>query len=421
MMRIAYFDCFAGISGDMILGALVDLGLPLPVLEAELRKLPVDGYRLRVSRVNKLGLTATKVDVLLAEEGGERLADSEFEEVGAHHHGQDHPHHHNDHGRQLSQIVELIQGSRLAPTVKEMAVKIFRRLGEAEAKVHGVPVEKVHFHEVGGVDAIVDVVGCAIGFHHLGITEVFASPVHLGQGMIRMAHGLYPIPGPATANLLAGVPVYQTQIKGELTTPTGAAVLTAVASGYGPMPAMTGDRVGYGAGTRDREIPNVLRVFLGEQDCPGYHEGQAVMVETNIDDLNPQVYDYLFDRLSEAGALDVYLSQVQMKKNRPAAVLHVLTAPDGVDRVLEVIFTETTTIGVRTYAVARRLLRRETETLETEFGPIRFKRAWLGDRMVNAKPEYDDCKAAAQRFGVPLKLVEERVRSNYSTREQIQP
>lgn len=448
-MRVAFFDCFAGISGDMILGALIDLGLPVDLLEQELRKLPLDGYRLEVSQVNKLGVTATKFDVFLVKEGEERLADGAYQEVPHHHHGHHHEHdhhHHNhthshdhDHGhhhehRALSDILALIDRSTLDPVVKSLAARIFRRLGDAEAKVHGVPVESIHFHEVGATDAIVDVVGCAIGLHYLGIDAVYASPVHLGQGMVKMAHGLYPIPGPATANLLVGVPTYQTDLKGELTTPTGAAVLTAVAKGYGPMPPLTISGVGYGAGTKDRSIPNVLRVVLGEPAAPdhsaegknmgttpqqhaaptepgGYHSGQAVMIETNIDDMNPQFYDHLFERLTEAGAMDIYLNQVQMKKNRPATVLHVLTAPSRLDGVLSVIFTETTTIGVRTYEVTKRMLQREIHTVETEYGAIRVKLSRLGGQIVNVKPEYDDCRAAALAAHVPLKLVDERARA----------
>lgn len=454
-MAAAFFDCFAGISGDMILGALIDLGLPLEVLERELRKLPVDGYRLQVTRVNKVGVMATKFDVILVTEEEERPADSLFAEVGHDHHhhdhhhhdhGHDHHHHHHHHHRyhhehrSLVQILGLIDRSGLDPSVKELASRVFTRLGEAEAKVHGVPVEQIHFHEVGATDAIVDVVGAAIGLHYLGVDEVYASPVHLGQGMVKMAHGLYPIPGPATANLLLGVPTYQTDIRGELTTPTGAAILTAVARGYGPMPPLTISKVGYGAGTRDRSIPNVLRVALGQRaSAPGpvsgfpaaaagpnlgplpdqhrapvmaggYHEGEAVMVETNIDDMNPQFYAYLFERLLDAGAMDLHLSPVQMKKNRPATVLHVLTAPEGVDRILEIIFEETTTIGVRTYPVTKRMLQRESLVVDTEYGPIRVKVSRLGARIVNVKPEYDDCLAAAKRSQVPLKLVDERAR-----------
>jgi pyridinium-3,5-bisthiocarboxylic acid mononucleotide nickel chelatase len=325
----------------------------------------------------------------------------------------------------------VIQDSALSDRVKTRACAIFSRLAEAEGQVHGSPTDKVQFHEVGGTDAIVDIVGAAIGLEQLGIESVYASPLPLGSGFIRSAHGLYPVPGPATANLLRGVPVYTTQASGEMVTPTGAAIITSLAQGFGPMPAMTVESVGYGAGTRQREFPNVLRGFIGEsypasQEVPfgartgrdpypqqhqvpagepGYHEAQAVVIETNIDDMSPQLFEHLSDLLLAAGALDVVMLPVQMKKGRPGMLLHVLAYPTSVDVLLEIVFSESTSIGARTYPVTKHMLQRETRLVETPYGRVRLKLAWLGERLVNVAPEYEDCREIAYHKGVPLKEV----------------
>jgi hypothetical protein len=458
-MKIAYFDCFAGISGDMTVGALLDLGLELAVLKQELQKLPLDGYRLETTPVDKLGIRATQFRVLLPGPQGEQLADAEFQEVNPggdspeqaedapepHHHH--HHHHHHASGekaphehRSLAEILALINHSALSPKVKATASEIFTRLGQAEAQVHGMPLEEVHFHEVGGVDAIVDIVSVAIGLEQLGLERIYASPLHLGRGFVRCAHGLYPVPAPATANLTAGVPVYSTAAKGELVTPTGAAIITTLAHQFGPMPVMTPHATGYGAGSRDREFPNVLRIILGEvqagqamtaanhhhrgrdpfpeqHDAPqspaGYHEGPAVIIETTIDDMNPQLFENLVDRLLAADALDVTLIPVQMKKSRPGTVLHVLAHPSSVDRLLSIIFTESTSIGVRTYEVTKHMLQREIHTVETPFGPVRVKVARLKDRIVNISPEYEDCRHLAQQHEVPVKEVYNAARQGF--------
>ena len=492
-MKTLYLDCFAGISGDMFVGALLDVGLELADLERELRKLPVSGYRLQVQRVNKRGLSATHFKVMLQSPGGERLADTPdappdaHSQAGSHHsHEQDkqahsHPHDHahahphddghNSHDghshdqpqRGLNDILRLIGQSTLSESVKHLASRIFTRLGEAEAQVHGIPIDQVHFHEVGGVDAIVDIVSAAIGIELLGIERVLASPLHLGSGFVRISHGLYPIPAPATANLVAGVPVYSTETKGELVTPTGAAIVTTLAESFGPMPTLTISRVGYGAGTREQAFPNVLRAFLGQntiesasertaapapisqppqppppsitnitsaassavngdasarvprtpypeqhllrQTASGYHEAPATVIEANLDDMNPQLFEALMEQLLSAGALDVILIPVQMKKQRPGALVQILAAPQTVDALLAILFTESTTIGARTYAVTKRMLQRESHTLDTPFGPIRAKVARLGSHIVNVAPEYEDCRALARQHDVPLKLV----------------
>lgn len=434
-MKTLYLDCFAGISGDMMVGTLIDLGVDPARLEQELRKLPVEGYRLEVKRVDKLGVQATKFQVILTGDQGDQPADAEFQEVepgaeAADQAGQ-HPHTHDPH-RPLAEILALIERSHLSPPVKKTVTKIFTRLGEAEARVHNTSLAEVHFHEVGSVDALVDIVGSAIGLELLGVERVSASALHLGSGFVRCSHGLYPVPAPATANLVAGVPVYSSAAKGELTTPTGAAIITSLAQQFGPLPPMVIDKVGYGAGTRDREFPNVLRGYLGEFISPtspvpggvnrvvrapfpeqhqapegqsGYHEGEATVIEANIDDMNPQLFEYLLERLLEAGALDVAMIPVQMKKSRPGTILHVLASPGSVDDLLTIIFSESTTIGARTYTVTKRMLQRETQTVETAWGPVRVKVARLGGRVTNIAPEYEDCRALARQHGIPVKDV----------------
>jgi uncharacterized protein (TIGR00299 family) protein len=441
-MKIAYFDCFAGISGDMLLGVLLDLGLELAALERELRKLPLVGYRLEAARVDKLGIQATKFNVILTGSHSDHLADSQYQEVAHPTAGTDHPpdHHHPDQPqRSLAEILTLIENSNLSVKVKATATAIFTRLGQAEAHVHGVSLDQVHFHEVGGVDAIVDIVGAAIALEELGIERIYASPLHLGSGFVRAAHGLLPVPAPATAHLIADVPVYSSEVKGELVTPTGAAIITTIAHSFGPLPPLVVEASGYGAGTRDREFPNVLRGYLGhtavgstlpaptgrpvrnpfpEQHYTpevraGYHEGPATVIEANIDDMNPQLFEYLLERLLEAGALDVSLLPLQMKKSRPGTLLHVLAHPTSVDELLAIIFTESTTIGARTYEVTKRMLQRETQTVETALGPVRVKVARLGSRVVNAAPEYEDCRALARRHNLPLKEVYALARAEF--------
>lgn len=399
MTKTLYLDCFAGISGDMFVGAMLDIGLELNVLEAALRKLPLGGYRLEANKVDKRGLQATHFKVLLQADATERLADS------AHTNTHEHAHEH----RGLQAILGLIDESTLTAQVKCHASAIFTRLGAAEARVHGIPLEQVHFHEVGAVDAIVDIVSAAIAIEQLEITQVIASPLHLGSGMVKMSHGLYPIPAPATAELIAGVPVYSTEAKGELTTPTGAAIVTTLAQSFGPLPAMTMQRTGYGAGTKDRDFPNVLRAMLGERASASaqssYFTGAATVIETNIDDMNPQHYEPLLAHLLAAGALDVALIPIQMKKQRPGTQLQVIANPATLDTLLGIIFRESSTIGVRTYPVTRYMLPREIQTVQTLYGPIRVKVARHGDDIVNAMPEYEDCRAAAEQAGVSIKMV----------------
>jgi pyridinium-3,5-bisthiocarboxylic acid mononucleotide nickel chelatase len=394
-MRTLYFDCFAGASGNMILGALISAGVEPQALIAQLELLGVSGWQLAFERVDRSGISATYARVHTAHE---------------------HAHRH------LSDILKIINESRLTDGVKDRAAQIFSLLAEAEARVHNEPIETIHFHEVGAVDAIIDVCGAAIGFELLGIERFISSPLRVGSGMIEMAHGRFPIPPPAVAELLEGKPVYAGDIEGEFVTPTGAAIISAVCDNFGPLPPMKIAASGYGAGTRDHQnFPNALRVLVGEADGRAEVADETLlMIETNIDDSSPQVLGYVMDRAFEMGALDCYLTHTQMKKNRPGLLVSILCRPDEREKFLQMIFAETTTIGARSYEVARRALARETVRVETQFGPIDVKVAYPnGDSAnasidaVNAMPEFEQCRAAASKAGVPLHEVQEAARSEY--------
>jgi uncharacterized protein (TIGR00299 family) protein len=379
-MRIAYLDCFSGISGDMVLGALLDAGVSREKLEAGLRRLPVSGWSLEVARVRRGPIAATQVVVRSDEQ---------------------HPH------RSLQEILRLIEAADLPAPVQQRAAAIFRRLGEAEAHVHDIPVERVHFHEVGAVDALVDIVGAAIGFELAGVDQVIVSPLNLGGGRVRAAHGWLPVPAPATAELVRGLQCYSTGIAHELVTPTGAAIAATLASGCGPLPAMQVDAVGWGAGSAElAEQPNVLRLFLGEQASEATGREETIMLlEATVDDMNPQLYAHLVERALAAGALDVWAVPVYMKKNRPGELLTVLCPPEAAERLVELLFCETTTLGVRQTLTRRRVLDRDWVTVSTAYGPVRIKIARLGSRVVNAAPEFDDCRRLAEQTGLPLKEI----------------
>lgn len=367
----------------MILGALVAAGADPSTLREQLSLLHVDGFSVDVEIVNRSGLSATYARVHTAHE---------------------HKHRH------LSDIRKIILDSSLSPGVKDRAVQIFTRLAEAEARVHNEPIEKVHFHEVGALDAIVDVVGAAICFELLGIQRFVCSPLHVGSGMIEMAHGRFPVPPPAVAELLKGVPFYSTEIKGELLTPTGAAIITTVCAEYGPIPQIKIERTGYGAGTREYDnFPNVLRVMLGETVAQHPADEWLWLIETNVDDVSPQIIGYVMDRAFELGALDCYFTPVHMKKNRPGVLLSILSDKKQKESLMQLLFKETTTLGVRTYEVARRALERSMVRVETLYGPIDVKVAHLNGRVVNEMPEFEQCRHAATKADVPLKFVEEAV------------
>ena len=367
----------------MILGALVAAGADPSTLREQLSLLHVDGFSVDVEIVNRSGLSATYARVHTAHE---------------------HKHRH------LSDIRKIILDSSLSPGVKDRAVQIFTRLAEAEARVHNEPIEKVHFHEVGALDAIVDVVGAAICFELLGIQRFVCSPLHVGSGMIEMAHGRFPVPPPAVAELLKGVPFYSTEIKGELLTPTGAAIITTVCAEYGPIPQIKIESTGYGAGTREYDnFPNVLRVMLGETVAQHPADEWLWLIETNVDDVSPQIIGYVMDRAFELGALDCYFTPVHMKKNRPGVLLSILSDKKQKESLMQLLFKETTTLGVRTYEVARRALERSMVRVETLYGPIDVKVAHLNGRVVNEMPEFEQCRHAATKADVPLKFVEEAV------------
>jgi uncharacterized protein (TIGR00299 family) protein len=381
-MKIAYFDCFSGISGDMVLGALLHAGCELASLEAELRRLSLTGWKISAEKVRRGALMATRVKV----------------EAGEHH-----------HHRSLGTILQLIDQASLPPRVADRARRIFSRLGEAEARVHDVPVEKVHFHEVGAVDAIVDIVGACIGFELLGVEEFFCSALNLGGGRVETQHGTLPVPAPATAELLRGAPAYSTGIQRELVTPTGAAIASTLASRFGALPPMTVAAIGYGAGTAElREQPNVLRLFVGEsaaREAAAPGDDTIVVLEANLDDMNPQIYGYFVERALQAGALDVFATPVQMKKNRPGQLVTLLCESAAAERLTDLLFRETTTIGVRSYTARRRTLQRESIPVETSLGRIRMKVSRLNGHILNVAPEYEDCQQVAAERGVPLKQV----------------
>jgi len=379
---IAYFDCFSGISGDMVLGALVDAGADLRAVEAELRKLGLCDWTISAEEVMRGAISATHVKVATTE--------------GHHHRG-------------LRIILERIERANLAPRAAERARRIFTRLAEAEAKVHRIPVDQVHFHEVGAVDSIVDIVGAAIGFELLGVDEFACSKLDVGGGQVKTQHGLLPVPAPATAELLRGAPAYSSGIEHELVTPTGAAIATALSTSYVEIPPMTLRAVGYGAGsTNFTEKANVLRILIGDSEInePGERwDAPVSVIETNLDDMSPQIYGYFVERALAAGALDVFSSSVLMKKSRPGVLLTILCDTAHLSRLMDLVFRETTTIGVRTYDVRRKTLDRELVPVATPFGDVRIKVSRMNGSVLNATPEYEDCQRIAAQRGIPLKEV----------------
>ncbi len=383
-MRIGYFDCFSGVSGDMILGALVDAGLKVEELQAAISGLGVSGIHLSAERAKRGAFVGTRVHVRTDEQG--------------------HPQRH------LPDVEAILDRADIPDPVRTDAKRIFRRLAEAEAAAHGVTPDRIHFHEVGALDAMADVVGAAWGIRHLGLERIHVSPMNLGGGFIQAAHGKMPVPAPGTAALLVGVPAYGSEIQAELTTPTGAAILTTLAAAYGPMPSMAVRRVAYGAGGRDlREQPNLLRLMIGES--PGdFGRDQVAVLEATIDDMNPQFFEPLMDRLFEAGALDVFLSHVSMKKSRPGITLTVLADAAVADRCAALVLTHSSTFGVRAHTATRWKLPRDIVSVSTSHGSVRVKRGWSGDRITILAPEYEDCRRLAQAAGVPIHVVYDEAR-----------
>ncbi len=437
-MKVAYFDCIAGASGDMILGALVDAGLPVNDLFERLSALHLPDFRLEARKVTKNAFTATKVDVIVADDVPER---------------------------HLGDIITIVKESDLPTAVKEQAISIFNRIGSAEASIHGTSLDHVHLHELGGVDTIVDVVGALLGLQALGIEYVVCSPMPLGRGLIHGAHGIIPLPAPATIALLKGVPVTGSPMEMETVTPTGAALLSSLADDFGPIPQMSYDLIGYGAGSRELPIPNVLRILIGtstktqkkntthkhehphtgeththqhEDEHPHKHDvdpftreenqphamilnphqehipthnhscldtDHLSVLETNIDDLNPEFYEHVIDRLFAAGALDVFLAPIQMKKNRPATLLRILCQPAKVKTMTEILFRETSTLGIREHSVDRHALPRSLHTIKTSYGAVQVKVATFEDGTVKSAPEYEDCRKLAAQHDVPIRDV----------------
>ncbi|GBD92692.1 hypothetical protein BMS3Abin05_00266 [bacterium BMS3Abin05] len=375
-MRAAYFDCFAGVSGDMILGALIDAGLDPALLEAELGKLNVSGYTLKTEKAIRKGLSGIKFSVVTAKQ---------------------------DKKRNLNDICEIIEESDLEADIKDSGRKIFEQLAAVEAKIHNKKIESIHFHEVGALDSIIDVLGSLIGLKKLGIEAVYSSKMHVGTGFVKCQHGTIPVPAPATLELLKEIPIYSRGIEAELTTPTGAAILKTVAKGFGIMPEMRVKKIGYGAGSGDLEIPNLLRIYIGETCAEKYEENEIILIETNIDDMSPEFFDHVSVLLLGKGSLDVFMTPVFMKKNRPGILLSVLTAPDKLDEILTTLFTETTTFGVRIHRLERKILPREVISVGTKFGEINVKIGRIGKEIKTISPEYEDCREIALKRGISLK------------------
>ncbi len=453
-MRIAYLDCFSGISGDMFLGALVDAGVPAKLFEETVAALNI-GARLEISRVNRSGIAATKLDVHVhgevelprevywAQQNHAREHDHE------HHHKHDHGHEHepvelrehnysqsrnegsragapaphehmHEHGRGLKEIREVIRKAAISDRAKSTATAMFEALGAAEAKIHNSDIEKIHFHEVGAVDAMVDIICSAVGAEALGVDEIVCSPLNVGGGTVKCAHGLLPVPVPATVELLKGVPVYSSGLQVELVTPTGAAIVKTLAKRFAAFPAMTIEKSGYGAGTRDFSgHANVLRLTIGESqtEFAGNVSSETISVlEANLDDLNPQVFGYVVDRLLAEGALDAFAIPVQMKKNRPGMLLTVLSKPEDAPRLTQIIFTETSTLGVRLREERRQALARKWITVGTRWGDVRLKVASMNGTVTNYAPEYEDCRKIAAQHHVPLKSVMQEALQGYLKR-----
>lgn len=379
-MEIGYFDCFSGASGNMILGALIDAGLDKNFLIQELKKIPLEGWRISVDQVKRAGFGATYVDIKIKK---------------------------NQPKRGLKEIKKNILKSRLEKDVQNKIIKIFLTLAKAESKVHRIPVAKVHFHEIGAVDTILDIAGAVIGFKKLGLEKIYCSALNLGSGLVKTEHGVLPVPAPATAEILKGVPTFQNEIKFELTTPTAAAILKTLAAGFGPMPEMKIEKIGLGAGTKNfAEHPNILRLFIGES-LP--KEAQDILIEFNLDDASSQIFETLFEKVFQAGAWDIYLTPIQMKKNRPAFKVNIIAPEKNLEKIAEIVFAETPTFGLRWWPIGRIKLDRKFETVKTPLGKVKFKIGSYKNKVMTAAPEYEDLKKIAEEKKLPFRKVREIV------------
>ena len=375
-MKALYFDCFSGISGDMILGALIDLGVDVEEWKTELNKIPVKGYKIEISKKQKNSIWGTDVNIIIDD--------------------------HHSH-RHLEDLLKIVDESGLSENIKTKARNIFYKIAEAEAKIHNKSIDEVHFHEVGALDTIIDVLGSLILLEMLGVEEIYSSPLPLGSGFVNTAHGTIPVPAPATLEILRGVPVYRDGREGELVTPTGAAIISTVANFVQELPPIRVDKIGYGCGKKDFSFPNLLRVYMGELIESTVKE-RNIVLETNIDDMNPQIFGYLVEKLFKEGALDVFLTPVYMKKGRPGILLSVIAPLAMEERLSEVIFRETTTLGIRKIYVDKKIMPREIKEIETKWGKVRIKVANING-IRKAYPEYEDCKSIAERENIPLKDV----------------
>lgn len=385
-MKVLYYDCFCGISGDMNLSALIDLGVPKEHVLNELLKLNLNfEYEIEIKKSQKLGITGTRLDVTLKNE-----------------HQHDHEHHHH---RNLKDIEDIINSSSLNKEVKKLSLDIFMKVAEAEAKVHGKALNEVHFHEVGAVDSIVDIVGAAIALNYLNVDEIMASPVQVGGGFVKCDHGVMPVPAPATVEILKDIPINTGIVQFETTTPTGAAILAANVKKFTNQMDFSIDKIGYGIGHRDLEIPNVLRVYLGQKGTSKEIIEYQYIIETNIDDMNPELYGYIEEKLFEVGALDVFKTPIIMKKGRPGIKLSILYVIENEEKIFDVIFKETTSIGVRKYRVEKIMLDREFSKVKTKYGDITVKKAYYKGKLVKCKPEYEECKSAAKENGISIRDV----------------
>jgi pyridinium-3,5-bisthiocarboxylic acid mononucleotide nickel chelatase len=393
-MRIAYFDCFSGASGDMILGSLIDAGLSPRRLREELKKLRIPTIYLKAKNVLKADLSATQV---IVEDRGEKRSH-----------------------RNLKEILRIIERSGIEAEVKEKSKEIFKRIASVEAKIHQTPMEEVHFHELGGLDSIVDIVGSVWGIRQLGIEKIYVSKVNVGAGFVKCEHGILPVPAPATLSLMEGKPIYSSGVERELLTPTGAAILTTLGSEFGPMPLMKVDRIGYGAGRDNLTHPNLLRLIIGTSELTSEKERVAV-IETNIDDMNPQFYDYVMEKLFAMEVLEVFITPILMKKNRPGHLLNIICSSEKLPFVTKFLLRETTTLGLRWHEEERAKTDREILTKETKYGKIRFKLARWEGKIVNLSPEYEDCKRLALENGIPLKEVFEEAKRVAITLQKNKP
>ncbi|HEX7416290.1 MAG TPA: nickel pincer cofactor biosynthesis protein LarC [Smithellaceae bacterium] len=403
-MKILYYDCFAGISGDMNLGAMLDLGVDQKYLLKELGKLPLDSYKIKVCKNKRGGITGTKVDVIVPPQ---KKTSSR----------------HTLPKRTYRDITQMIKQSNLSANVKKISLDIFTRLARAEGKIHGHKIDDVHFHEVGAIDSIVDIVGAAICLDYLKVDKVISSPIQVGSGIINCSHGTLPVPAPATAEILQGIPIKTGLVPFEATTPTGAAIIASTAMSFTDRIDFTPQKIGYGLGSKDSLIPNVLRLFLGEistnaQKADDPETGEAVVIECNMDDMNPELYDTLMDCLFSAGAHDVFFTPIIMKKSRPAVTVSVLCDVGKQKKIEEVFWLNSSTFGLRSYKVAKSMLRREIVIVKTRHGKITVKNGYLNSRIIKSKPEYEDCKRLAKEKAVPIQDIYESIRLTKRTKNE---